>query len=156
MSAGPRVVSADAAQAVPLAHLHQACFNPLPETPWSATALRTILRVPGTYGFVACTSDSSPTGLLIGRETAGDAEILTLCVAPAARRTGLARALFGAFEDRLPQPARIVLEVAVVNAAALALYDSLGFRQVGHRPDYYGVGGAKVDALILARGPGAE
>jgi len=45
-----------------------------------------------------------------------------------------------------------VLEVAIDNEPAIALYMEFGFQPVGRRPGYYaGAGGGRVDALILAR-----
>ena len=41
---------------------------------------------------------------------------------------------------------RVLLEVEAENAPALALYEGLGFRTVGRRSDYYGVG---VHALVM-------
>jgi ribosomal-protein-alanine N-acetyltransferase len=44
--------------------------------------------------------------------------------------------------------ARLFLEVAENNSAGRALYERLGFTQVGKRPRYYPSG---IDALLLAR-----
>lgn len=134
-----------------MSQLHTLCFDPMPETPWSETAMRTILRLPGARGYVACDADGAPVGLLIGRETADEAEILTVCVAPAVRRNGVARKLFGVFLGDISPDARLVLEVAVENKEAIKLYKSIGFQEVGRRPDYYGGGKVRVDALVLAR-----
>ena len=136
-----------------LSQLHITCFDPLPETPWPKTAMRTILRMPVTRGYVICEAREAPRGLLIGRETAEDAEILTVCVAPDVRRHGLARDLFAAFLADIAPDARLVLEVAVDNDGAIRLYESLGFQEIGRRPAYYGGGGTRVDALVLARTP---
>lgn len=134
-----------------LSQLHVICFDPLPETPWSATSMRTILRMPGIHSYALWDGGVAPVGLLIGRETADEAEILTVCVSPSARRKGFARDLFTAFIEDIPSKTRLVLEVAVDNRNAIELYKSLGFQEVGRRPNYYGGGRIRVDALILAR-----
>ena len=149
----PRIWPAGVEMAGVLSQLHITCFDPLPETPWSETAMRTILRMPGTRGYVISDAQGTPRGLLIGRETAEDAEILTVCVAPNERRKGLARELFAAFLADLAPETRLVLEVAIDNAGAIQLYRSLGFQEIGRRPAYYGGGGTRVDALVLAWRP---
>jgi ribosomal-protein-alanine N-acetyltransferase len=46
---------------------------------------------------------------------------------------------------------RLFLEVAADNDAAVALYESLGFKIAGGRRAYYHrVGGENVDAVVLA------
>ncbi len=74
--------------------------------------------------------------------------MLTLAVAPAVRRQGVAGALLaGAMAAAHEQAARtMVLEVAIGNTAARTLYERAGFVEAGRRPRYYADGG---DALIL-------
>ena len=130
-----------------LARLHDACFEPLPETPWSAHAFRILLSQPTTRALIARPNAEEIGGLLVGRIAGDEAEILTLCVVPSARRSGIAGALFARFFTMLAPEVRTTLEVAVNNAAAIALYRSLGFVEVGRRPNYYG-------GLTRFRGPG--
>lgn len=90
-------------------------------------------------------------GWIAFRRVLDEAELLRVAVDPDARRRGVARALLehglavvgehGARECHL--------EVAAENAAALALYRAFGFREVGRRKGYYGVGR---DALLLTVG----
>ncbi len=147
---GHAVVRAGFEHAAVFAALHELCFAPLPETPWSETAFRTVLKMPGALAFAAEGADSAPIGLLVAREAGDVREILTVCVTPGARRGGVAKALFAAYFGEVPPETRTVLEVAVDNDAAVALYMDLGFRPVGRRPDYYSGDGARTDALILA------
>jgi ribosomal-protein-alanine N-acetyltransferase len=88
-------------------------------------------------------------GYAILRRAADEAELLSLAVAPEARRRGLGRRLI---EDGLARVQRdgarvCYLEVRSANEPALALYGSLGFRQVGRRRRYYRDGS---DALVMA------
>jgi ribosomal-protein-alanine N-acetyltransferase len=79
--------------------------------------------------------DGHVAAFLVIRQTAPDeAEILNIAVDPAHRRRGLARRLLAA---ALRQPRTFFLEVRESNAAAQALYRSLGFTACGHRPGYY-------------------
>jgi ribosomal-protein-alanine N-acetyltransferase len=74
--------------------------------------------------------------------------ILNLAVHPAHRRQGLARSLLSAaLAQAHTQGAAVVcLEVRPSNTAALALYQSFGFEEIGTRPGYYSDNGE--DALI--------
>jgi [ribosomal protein S18]-alanine N-acetyltransferase len=78
-----------------------------------------------------------------------DAEIESLAVSTSWRRRGIARRLckelFGWASARGARSAS--LEVRVSNTAARELYDSLGFRQVAVRRDYYR--DPQEDALVM-------
>jgi [ribosomal protein S18]-alanine N-acetyltransferase len=79
------------------------------------------------------------------------AEILTVGVVPAARRTGLARLMLA---DLLAEAARrgareAFLEVRVDNDAARALYRREGFEEIGRRRGYYD--GGRVDAVTMRK-----
>ena len=120
-----------------LAVLHAACFP----QPWDAAALSALLVTPGTFAF------AHDDGFVLARAAAGEAEILTLAVAPAARGKGLGRALLQAAikKARDMGAGAMFLEVGVDNPAALALYAGLGFAKVGARKGYY----SGTDALVL-------
>ena len=61
-------------------------------------------------------------------------EILNLAVIPPFRRMGIAKTLL---RHELKQNAAFFLEVRESNHAAQALYRSMGFTEIGHRPEYY-------------------
>ena len=65
--------------------------------------------------------------------------ILSLAVDPDARRQGVARALLKEAEKRVRERGgkELVLELREDNAAARALYESLGFKQTGTLLGYY-------------------
>ena len=89
-------------------------------------------------------------GYVIYWVIADEMHILNLAVHPAQRRRGIARALLTtALTRSREQGAAVVwLEVRPSNTAALALYHSFGFEEIGVRPGYYTDNGE--DALILA------
>jgi len=94
------------------------------------------------------------TGMVLSRRAAGEAEILTIAVAAARRRHGIAKALMGAHLGRLSRLGikALFLEVATDNSAALSLYGGFGFRQVGERKGYYRrADGSAIAAKILRR-----
>lgn len=81
----------------------------------------------------------------------GEMEVLNLAVRPEYRRRGLGRRLLSIMLQATAKMGivRAVLEVRVSNIPAIELYRSLGFIQVGRRPDYYQ--DTNEDALIMAR-----
>lgn len=82
---------------------------------------------------------------------AGQADILNIVVAPEAQRRGLARALLEYLIGLLTGLAdSVFLEVRASNYGAIALYEELGFNQVGRRRDYYPTDNGREDALLLA------
>ena len=88
----------------------------------------------------------------------GEAEILTLAVAPAARGRGLGRALVtAAARHAVAMGANaFFLEVEEGNAPALALYAGLGFLQVGRRSGYYEGRDARLLKAALPLSPAAD
>lgn len=77
--------------------------------------------------------------------------LLNITVAPAHQRQGHGRALVRrviALAGRLGHPC-LLLEVRQGNLAALALYRSLGFAQMGLRRDYYPAGHGREDAVVM-------
>ncbi|MEJ2090711.1 MAG: ribosomal protein S18-alanine N-acetyltransferase [Syntrophobacterales bacterium] len=89
-------------------------------------------------------------GYVIYWVLADEMHLLNLAVHPAQRRRGIARSLLTAALDKArAQGAAVVwLEVRPSNAAALSLYHSFGFKEIGIRPGYYTDNGE--DALIYA------
>lgn len=78
----------------------------------------------------------------------------SLYVAPAARRQGIARSLVERALKHAQQQAglvQIVLSVTSTQEAAIALYESLGFRTCGRMPRALQVGGAYFDELMMVR-----
>lgn len=129
-----------------MAALHAASFT-IPR-PWSAAEFAGLLA--STLVFVL----TKPGGFLLGRVVAGEAELLTIAVAPDLRRKGIGAALLQGFlqtaTDRGADSA--FLEVAAGNTAAQALYAAAGFTAAGKRRGYYrGADGDRQDALILVR-----
>ena len=130
-----------------LAALHARCFRMPP--PWSDADFAGFLADPLTFQLV-----DGDAGFLLGRAVAGEAELLTLAVAPEARRRGLARKLVSRFlyQARLRGAEAAFLEVSAENAAAIALYESAGFSRSGLRRNYYRTAeGQRIDALVMTR-----
>jgi len=137
------------------AELHGLCF---PGESWSRADFEGILQVAGASGHWAIDPtdpDRKPQGFLFDMLLGRAGEIVTLGVAPDARRQGAARTLL---EDLLARAralgiTSLTLEVAEDNPAALALYACLGFEHAGTRRGYYRRPDASLmDARLLRRG----
>lgn len=125
-----------------MAAIHAASFT-VPR-PWLETEFADLLGMKGV--FVECAAQ----GFIMGRLIAGEAELLTLAVAPQARRSGAGRALMAAFLAHLGPHDSAFLEVAASNIAARALYEATGWRDVGVRRAYYRrADGQAEDAVVM-------
>jgi ribosomal-protein-alanine N-acetyltransferase len=104
----------------------------------------------GFFGRIAWEGES-PAGFALALNLREECEILSLGVLPEWRREGVGMALLDSVcgEARRRNAECIVLEVAVDNIAALALYAARGFIPVGRRPNYYRRTGHTADALVL-------
>ena len=94
--------------------------------------------------------------VLLFRRDSRRARIYSLAVSAAARRQGVARRLlaYAEAESRRRDLTGIVLEVREDNKAALALYQSAGFRQIGRRLNYYEDGATAVRLKKVFAGAG--
>ncbi|WP_103332545.1 GNAT family N-acetyltransferase [Pseudotabrizicola formosa] len=129
-----------------LASIHAACFT-LPR-PWSAPEIRSLLDSPHVFLL------SESGGFLLGRAVAGEAELLTLAVLPAAQGRGLGGRLVQGFLNtaKVRTATTAFLEVAAGNAPAIRLYERAGFILKGRRKAYYtAADGRRDDALVLSR-----
>lgn len=131
-----------------LAALHEVAFD----DPWSAADIAFLLRSPGAFALGASFGGEA-AGFILCRVAADEAEILTLAVAPARRRRGVAGALLDqAMATAMAGGAQAMfLEVAMDNPGAQALYEAHGFAEVGRRPAYFSRAGGRVAALIMRR-----
>lgn len=130
-----------------LAELHATCF---PDQPWDAKAFEAFLAQPSTHLVQSACRQAFALIQLVPPE----AEILTLCVAPEARREGQARSLLQHLNTlcRTQNATHIFLEVAADNTAAQALYRHAGYAETGRRKAYYARSGAPaVDAVMMQR-----
>ena len=141
------IVRAGVDTAAALAALHGACFP----VPWNAAEIAALLANPCAFALVA--REAAPLGFVLAWTPAGEAEILTLAVAPPARRNGVGVALVEAAMAvaSLNGAAAMHLEVSEANAAARALYAKLGFTEAGRRRGYYRTEGGQCDAIVLVR-----
>lgn len=137
---------------VPMAEAHVAAVADLEKTcfsaPWSEASVRAELTNPLSLWLVAV-MDGTVIGYVGSQTVLDEADMMNLAVAPAFRRRGVARTLVEALGQALRKRGvtSLTLEVRASNAAAIGLYQGLGFTQVGRRPRYYAK--PTEDALIL-------
>jgi [ribosomal protein S18]-alanine N-acetyltransferase len=94
------------------------------------------------------------SGFIVARKALDEAEIITLVVDPAAQRAGQGHALLTHLMSKLLKAGvdRIFLEVACDNVAAIGLYKTAGFSQIGLRKAYYQrASGPACDALVMSK-----
>lgn len=129
-----------------VAALERVCFT----DPWSEASVAGELDNELSLWLVAVEGETVLG--YVGSQTVLDStDILNVAVSPDHRGCGIGRALLTELEQRLRQQGvtEVLLEVRPSNAPAIALYTSLGFVQVGRRPNYYL--NPREDALILKK-----
>ena len=118
--------------------------------PWTRQIFHDCLRV----GYIShvCELDNELAGYCIMSTGASEAHILNLCIAQDYRRRGLGQRLLEHMLDaaKLSNVGTVFLEVRPSNDGAIALYDKMGFNQIGTRRDYYPAKVGREDAIILA------
>ena len=129
-----------------IAELEKLCFS----MPWSERSIAAELNNPLSLWLVAVCADKV-VGYVGSQSVMGEADIMNIAVSPEYRRRGVAERLVAKLCDNLRQKGVrcLLLEVRASNEAAKALYEKMGFKQVGHRPNYYK--NPKEDALILKK-----
>ena len=129
-----------------VAELEKQCFS----DPWSEKSVASELENPLSLWLVALEGDTV-AGYVGSQTVMGETDMMNVAVSPAYRRRGIARELIQELLRELARQGshRLTLEVRASNAPARALYESLGFAQVGRRPNYYR--NPKEDALILGK-----
>ena len=103
-----------------------------------------------------CRVDEAESGGIRGyailMPAADEAELLNIGVAAAQQRKGLGRAILSEILNlaHAKQLRRVFLEVRRSNVAAIALYRSAGFSEIGVRHGYYRSADGSEDALVMA------
>jgi ribosomal-protein-alanine N-acetyltransferase len=131
----PRLSDAGPRDAKAIAALHTASFR----RGWSDGEVEQLVLDPNVVADRALIG-REVAGFILTRFAADEAEILSVAVDKGARGRGLGRQLLRRNLQRLAGLGvhAVFLEVGADNAPALALYDRMGFEQVGKRERYYG------------------
>jgi len=123
-------------------------------SPWSERMFLEEMSNPHSRAWTAKRWDigSTTIGYIFYQLAAFEMHILNLAVHPDFRNQGVGTFILSEVikKERLLKSARYVyLEVRANNAAAIALYKKLGFKELGVRKNYYQK--EKTDAIIMGR-----
>lgn len=130
-----------------VADLEAMCFS----TPWTEDNLRASLDNKTDYFFVALDEDEDVIGYIGVSVVADSCFVNNIAVYPACRRQGVGTALLkiAILTADVNGTEFISLEVRESNTAAIALYTSLGFEEMGRRRNFYRR--PQEDALIMTK-----
>lgn len=114
--------------------IEKECFS----VPWNYNMLFSELDNPTARFFVALCGEEA-VGYAGMYNICGECGMANIAVLPCFRRRGIAGMLLSALEEtaRTENADFLTLEVRKSNTAAIALYDSHGFVNVGERKNYY-------------------
>ena len=129
-----------------IAGLEKLCFS----DPWSESSIATELSCRLSCWLVAMEGETL-VGYVGSQTVIDESDMMNIAVHPDFRRRGIAEALVAGLEEQLRQRGSkaLTLEVRDSNEPAIALYEKLGFAQVGLRKNYYR--NPKEDARILRK-----
>jgi len=121
---------------------------------WPVQDYRNLLKQTTSLAIGAIDEGTGTLSSFLVCQIAGDtADILMVATHPDFRRKGLARKLMHSLLKRAGERgiARLTLDVAADNRAAIALYESLEFVTDGQRLRYYRRGDDRIDAALMSR-----
>ena len=129
-----------------VAQLEQLCFA----DPWSEKSIASELTNKWAYWLVAV-EDDLVVGYIGSQSSFDESDVMNVAVHPDFRRRGIAEKLIEHLVVNLKNRGShaLLLEVRASNVPAIALYEKLGFLQVGCRKNYYH--NPREDALILRK-----
>ena len=129
-----------------IAQLEKICFS----DPWSENSIASELGNKLAFWLVA-TEGEKVAGYVGSQTVMDETDMMNVAVHPDFRRQGIAEALVNGLVDQLKAMGShcLTLEVRASNAPAIALYEKLGFSEIGRRRNYYR--NPREDALILRK-----
>ncbi len=144
-----------------LMQVMEAAFDPAFGEAWNRRQVSDALILPSTHALLVDESgalisepfDITPAGFILSRHAADEEELLLIAVSPNHRGRGLGQKLIHRFFAHSAQRGvvRIFLEMRRGNPA-IHLYQKVGFKAIGERPNYYKMqDGRRIDAITFAR-----
>lgn len=145
---GIRIRTAGEADLDAVMALEQAAF---PASAWERATMRAEIASEWGRYVIAVDGEGAALGYAGLRAVGVEGDVQTIAVAESARGRGIGRALLAELlaEAERRGVRELFLEVRADNAAARALYESVGFREIGVRPRYYQP--EDVDAVVMKR-----
>ena len=144
----PRISEASSRDAALIAALHAASFH----RGWSDVEIEGLLIDRQVVTHRAMLGHKL-AGFIMSRMVRGEAEVLSVAVAPAWRGRGVGRRLLEVHMRQLANLGirAVFLEVGEDNAPARTLYRRMGFGEVGRREGYYADGPDPASAALVLR-----
>ena len=140
------ITEMNTAHVAQVAQLEKLCFA----DPWSEKSVASELENKWALWLVAV-EDDRVVGYIGSQTSIDETDVMNVAVHPDCRRRGIAEALIMELVEQLKQKGShaLMLEVRASNAPAIALYEKLGFTEIGRRKNYYR--NPREDALILRK-----
>ena len=141
-----RLQTMNASHVAQIAELEKLCFS----DPWSENSIASELDNKLAYWLVAAEGETV-VGYIGSQTVMDETDMMNVAVHPDFRRRGIAEALVSGLVAQLKAMGSrsLTLEVRASNDPAIALYDKLGFSEIGRRKNYYR--NPREDALILRK-----
>lgn len=117
--------------------------------PWSEDIFKDCFKA--NYSCWVCEESDNILGYCILAMAVGEAHVLNICVAPAEQGQGIGRKMMeNLIEMSRGRAETLFLEVRPSNTVAIALYEAMGFNEIGIRKGYYPAKNGREDAIMLA------
>lgn len=117
--------------------------------PWEEDIFEDCLK--SGYSCWVCEELDRVLGYCLLSVAVGEAHILNISVDPAEQKQGIGRKMLQHLIDVARGRAETVfLEVRPSNDVAIALYEDMGFNEIGIRKNYYPAENGREDAIMLA------
>lgn len=117
--------------------------------PWEEEVFKDCFKA--GYSCWVCEEQDRVLGYSLVAIAVGEAHILNISVDPAEQGQGIGRMMLkNLIETARGRAETMFLEVRPTNTTAIALYQDMGFNEIGIRKDYYPAETGREDALMLA------
>ena len=117
--------------------------------PWEADIFTDCFKA--GYRCWVCESQGKVVAYSLLSVAVGEAHILNVSVDPAEQKQGIGRKMMeNAIDYARGRAETVFLEVRPSNIHAIALYEDLGFNEIGIRKGYYPAENGREDAIMLA------
>ena len=140
------ITEMNATHVAQVAELEKICFA----DPWSEKSVASELDNKWALWLVVV-EDDVVTGYIGSQTSIDETDVMNVAVHPDCRRRGIAESLIIRLVEELKKRGShaLMLEVRASNAPAIALYEKLGFFEIGRRKNYYR--NPREDALIMRK-----